>query len=330
MELQTELEKEVATYRAAMYASSSKKSYSTHLKRYFEFCARIGRPPVPAPPEMIAQYAAYPARHIAPSSVWQYLIIIRLLHLEAGRPNPMEDNWFIKSTLTGIDRLLGRPVKRRTPVHPTLLMSIWLHLNMDTLLDSMFWAAALLMFYGLLRKSNLFPDTVRQFDHKKQFVRSDFVAKPDGSIVVNVKYSKTNQFNKRPFNLKLLQFHHVLSPTAALHHAFKQSLLPAVSPAFVMSLRGEPMTGRVFNDKFKKVVESVGLDNSTFSSHSFRRGGACWALQCGVPGEIVQQLGDWQSDCYKQYLDQLPQQVHDHYRHLFIKHLPPNLCHAHQ
>jgi integrase len=278
---------------------------------------------VPASQELIAQYAAYLARQIGASSVRQYLNIIRLLHLEAGLPNPMQDNWYIKSTLTGIDRLIGKPAKRRTPVHPSLLLSIWQRLDMQVLVDSMFWAAALLMFHGLLRKSNLFPETAKQWDNRKQFVRADFVCKSDGSIVANVKYSKTNQFHKRPFDLKLLQFHHVLSPTMAIHHAFRQCPLPSDAPAFVMSVKGTPMTGKVFNDKFKKMVASTGLDSSTFSSHSFRRGGACWALQCGVPGEIVQQLGDWKSDCYKRYLDELPQQVHDYYHHLFIKHLPP-------
>lgn len=322
MELQDELEAEVASYRAATYSNSTKRSYSTHMKRYFDFCAQVGKPPVPASPKTIAQYAAYLARSIISSSVRQYMNIIRLLHLEAGLPNPMADNWYIRSTLTGIDRLIGKPATRRTPVHPTLLMSVCHYLDMSVIVDSMFWAASLLMFHGLLRKGNLFPDTMKQFDGKKQFTRSDFMAKSDGAVIVNVKYSKTNQFHKKQFELKLLPFQHVLSPTVALLHAFRQCPLPADAPAFVISSEGSPMTGKVFNEKFKKLVASVGLDNSTFSSHSFRRGGACWALQCGVPGEIVQQLGDWKSDCYKQYLDQLPQQVHDSYRQLFIKHLP--------
>ena len=323
MDLQTALVKEVSHYRAATYAESTKRAYSTHLRQYFEFCARIGEPPVPASQDIIAQYAAYLARRLKASSVRQYLNVIRLLHLEASLPNPMKDNWYIKSTLTGIDRLLGEPAKRRTPVHPTLLINIRRGLDLSKTLDSMFWAAGLLMFYGLLRKSNLFPDVASRFDVKKQLVRSDFICKPDGSILVKVKYSKTNQFHKRPFDLKLLPFQHTLSPTAALHNAFRQSPLPAGAPAFVSAAGGKPMTGKVFNEKFKSLVRESGQDASTYASHSFRRGGACWALQCGIPGEVVQQLGDWQSDCYKQYLDQLPQQVHDHYRRMFITHLPP-------
>ena len=82
------------------------------------------------------------------------------------------------------------------------------------------------------------------------------------------------------------------------------------------------MTGSLFNAKFKQLVAVTGRDASSFSSHSFCRGGASWALQCGVPGEVVQSLGDWRSDCYKQYLDALPQSVHDNYHRLLIKFLP--------
>ena len=122
--LQTELDQEVATFRAATYAENTKKSYSTHMKCYFQFCDLVGRPPAPATPTHVAQYAAYLARRLKPSSVRQYLNIIRILHLDANLTNPMQDNWLVKTTLTGIDRVLGDPVKRRTPVTPDLLLKL--------------------------------------------------------------------------------------------------------------------------------------------------------------------------------------------------------------
>ena len=287
MEFEAQLKREVAEYRAATYAESTKKSYATHLKRYFEFCAIIGRPPVPATQETIAQYAAYLARDIKATSIRQYLNIIRLLHVEAGFKNPLHENWYIKSTLTGIERLLGEPAVRRTPINPVILMCLHPQLE-DTVVDRMFWAGALIMFYGLLRKSNLFPESTTSFDPAKQFTRSDFVQNQDGSISVNVKYSKTNQFHRRKFEFKLLPINHVLSPTAALHRAFQGAVLPPNASAFVSSSGGTPMTGREFNAKLKVLIGAAGLDPVGYSSHSFRRGGACWALQCGIPGEVVQ------------------------------------------
>ena len=39
------------------------------------------------------------------------------------------------------------------------------------------------------------------------------------------------------------------------------------------------------------------------TGHSFRRGGATWAFQAGIPGELIQICGDWASDAYKRYLE---------------------------
>ena len=322
MVLQTELTQEVAEYRAATYSANTKKSYQTHLKSYFEFCSKLQRPPVPASQELIALYAAFLARRLKPSSVRQYLNIVRILHLESNYPNPLQDNWYVKSTLTGIDRLLASPVKRAAPVTPQLLIDIKAKLDFLTLWDSMFWAAALLMFFATLRKSNLFPNTPDSFSTDKQFTRSDLKSNSDGTILVSVKYSKTDQFKQHPYNIKLMYFHHPLSPVVAINHAFKLCPLPPLSPAFVVDHMGTPMSGVQFNDYFKSLVRGVGLNSDLYSSHSFRRGSATWALQCGIPGEVVQQMGNWKSNCYQSYVDQLPQCVHDYYRNRFNSFLP--------
>ena len=40
-----------------------------------------------------------------------------------------------------------------------------------------------------------------------------------------------------------------------------------------------------------------------FRGHSFRRGGATWTFQNGVPGEFIQIYGGWASDAYRCYLE---------------------------
>ena len=224
------------------------------------------------PPQMIAQFAAYLARTIKPTPVRQYLNIVRILHLDSGFKNPMEGNWFIQSTLKGIDRLLGTPVLRKAPISPDVFLMIKAQLDLSSIHDSMFWAACLLMFFCLLRKSNLFPNGAIHFGDKKQFIHSDFDSLTDGSIVVTVKHSKTNQFHKRSFELKLLCFDHGLSPVPAMHRAFRQCPLPKSTPAFVSSQTGKTMTGNEFNVKLKHLLSIGGQDPSRFSSHSFRRG----------------------------------------------------------
>ena len=36
-----------------------------------------------------------------------------------------------------------------------------------------------------------------------------------------------------------------------------------------------------------------------FAGHSFRRGGASFALQAGLPTDVIMLFGDWHSDAYR-------------------------------
>ena len=53
----------------------------------------------------------------------------------------------------------------------------------------------------------------------------------------------------------------------------------------------------------KQWLTQAGYDASLFSSHSIRRGGASSAFAAGVPGELIQLVGDWSSPVYQRYLE---------------------------
>ena len=277
--------------------------------------------PVPVSESVLAMYAAYLARRLKPQSVRQYLNVVRVIHLECGYKNPCENSWLLKSTLTGIERLLGQPASRKMPVTPDLLLRIKAVIT-NSIFDRMWWAAAMVMFFGTFRKSNLFPDSAERFNAEKQFTRADFVATEDGCIRVNVKWSKTNQFKKYSLTKKLFKIHHPLCPVQAIRRAFHAVRIAASSPAFVTHPSGISMTGPAFNRHFKKLIGQCGQKPADYSSHSFRRGSATWALQCGVPGEIVQHMGDWKSQAYLAYVDRMPQCVYDKYMYHCLVKLP--------
>ena len=161
----------MAAYRAAAYSENTKKTYRAQLNAYYKFCEEMQICPVPVNDSIVTEYAAYLARRLRPSSVKQYLNVIRLVHLECNFDNPCKDSWLVKTTLAGIDRTLGNPVHRKEPVTPTLLLLIRRHLLNDVF-DIMFWAASMVLFFGTFRKSNLMPDKCASFAKDKQFIRS--------------------------------------------------------------------------------------------------------------------------------------------------------------
>ena len=80
-----------------------------------------------------------------------------------------------------------------------------------------------------------------------------------------------------------------------------------LSPAFIYKdSKGHFhwLTKSLFINTFRTLASDAGdPDPAAFSGHSFRRGGASWAFNNGVPGELVQAMGDWKSDAYKVYLE---------------------------
>ncbi|XP_070183858.1 uncharacterized protein [Littorina saxatilis] len=311
--LGAQLTAEVLDYRASAFSDNTKKTYRTHLTSYLRFCAEMDIMPVPVNEQTVAQYAAYLARRLKPSSIKQYINIIRILHLESGLPHPFKDSWYVQTTLKGIEKSKGCAVNKKTPITPELLHIIKRQLNFLCKEDIVFWAACLVLFFGVLRKSNLFQDN-GNFDPDKQLTRDRVVILGTDSVSITFQWSKTIQRKERSVEIKLPAMpSHPLCPVSAVTEMF-HVLGPMGPKAQVF-----PIKGSDFNKRLRVTAAVAG---GNFSSHSFRRGGAAWALSCGVPGEIVKVMGDWKSTAYLGYLDQLPPKVIDSYRLHIVRKTP--------
>lgn len=150
----------------------------------------------------------------------------------------------------------------------------------------------------------MLPNSIREFDDKKQLLRSDISAHTD-MLVVNIKWSKTRQFG----HLRQIPVTSIadscLCPVAAYKHMVQ--MVPAMDsdPAFCYYFKKErliPVTYSKFQNKFRQLISLTGRDEQLFSSHSFRRGGCSWGFKSKVSSELIQHHGDWLSDAYKEYL----------------------------
>lgn len=274
-----------------------------------QFCQLLGCPPVPLSPVTVCRYAAYLARRLRFSSIRQYLNIIRLLHLEAGLPNPLLDNWTLTSLLKGMRRSLGDSVSRKLPITPQILLHIRSTLSPDSPLHCVFWAACLVAFFGLLRKASLLPPSASAFSPLRHLVKGDFRVFPWGLGVV-VRHTKTIQVQQRQLLIPLPALQgHPLCPTSAIITALALTpSLPVDSPAFVyQDHRGtHVLSGSTFTNLLRKALAMLSLPSQHFSGHSFRRGGASWAFQQGVSAESIRMMGDWRSDAFLAYLSPSP------------------------
>lgn len=296
MELTAALDREVLGYNKAAYAPATRRAYATHRRAYLNFCRKVGAKPAPASTATLARYVAYLARRLKFSSVRQYLNVVRLIHLEAGLPNPVGDNFHLNLTLRGIKRELATPPSRKLPITPPLLLHLGAGINVRTKKGASVWAAALIMFFSLLRRSNVLPASIADFCPDRQLRRKDITVMKD-KLLIKVRWSKTNQYKERGMIIPLPRTRDALCPVVACFQWFRLSPhADAEGPAF----------GALTASEFVKVIRTSLLpvvDNpSEYAGHSFRRGGACWAFEAGVPIEAIRQLGDWKSDAYTAYI----------------------------
>lgn len=63
-----------------------------------------------------------------------------------------------------------------------------------------------------------------------------------------------------------------------------------------------PYTYPDFMARLKSDLRAIGEKPEDYAGHSFRRGGATWALKIGIPEVVVKAMGDWRSDAYMRYI----------------------------
>ncbi len=271
----------------------------------------------------------YLAARLSPASIRQYLNIIQLLHKSSGFPSPLAGNWALDTVLKGISRVKGTSVQRKLPVDPHLLLSIKSLLTPSKPCDLVFWACSLTMFFCLLRKSHVLPISLAAFDPSKQLCRSDVKIHPFGlqyGLILLIRWSKTIQTRQRVLQLPLPYLaDNPLCPTTAVIAAF--ALVPSAplnAPAFLIpgpDQKYSPLFYSSFLKQFRSLLSQLHIEPDAYAGHSFRRGGATWALLQGLSPDVIRLLGDWQSTAYTAYLDlSLPARMQAISQ--FSKHLP--------
>lgn len=253
---------------------------------------------------MICRYVAYLAQTMCFNSIRQYLNVIRILHLENGYSNPLQDDFTLKSVLRGVQRVKGVCVKRKLPITLSMLESFCSVLDFDRSQDLTFWSACLVAFFGMLRKSSLFPR-----ESPESHMCLSTCSLYNWGLQISLLYSKTVQFQERrpyialPWNEKNKK----LCPVATLLKSLKLAGCCQASDyifTFVQGSKQCAMTYSLFTTMLRHVLARLNLSTSEYSGHSLRRGGATCGLHSGLPAEVVKAQGDWKSLAYLDYVDQ--------------------------
>ena len=200
---------------AAAYAHSTFNTRRSQWRTYLRFFTTYHLVPVPAKDQTIIRFLIHLSFYCKYSTVLNYLSAINVLHRHFG-----------------FNVILGDAPVQKLPMTPDILLQ--LHPRFTARSDSGFWAAMLIGFYTFFRKSNLVPNSEKDFDPAKNLCRHDIIVRPWG-LVICVRWSKTIQFRERQLLIPVMRLSkgHPLCPVQAYERHILEFPVTQPSPAFL-------------------------------------------------------------------------------------------------
>jgi hypothetical protein len=166
---------------------------------------------------------------------------------------------------------------------------------------NIFWAAAVILFFGSFRISEILAKNESHFDPSVTLLWSDVVFMED-AVRIFVKLPKI--FVQGGISVDLFQINDQgLCPVKVLKNLFKESTQIKYQPVFMFSNK-KLLTPSIFNKTLRTLLEPIFFnDAKLFSSHSFRA--AIPAALANHPKiaskEAIMGWGRWDSKAYEKY-----------------------------
>ena len=269
----------------------------------------FSRKPLPADLDTILGFAQFLSRSVKHGTIRNYLSGVKMLHILCGFEYAFTGHAILRLLLRGIHRLHPYVPQRAPPVSPDMLLAVFRVLDHQSSMECTVFACALFLFFTMSRLGSVLPSSSKSPPFK--LITADRVGVCDAGLLITFIHTKTIQFGERVLHVPLMRSDSPLCPVAAFNHAcsFLSSAVPhpASTPAFrFRDASGQciPLYAAVFVSTIRALFDKAGVTGAaSFRGHSFRRGGASWAFNNGIPGELIQVMGDWKSDAYKVYLE---------------------------
>ena len=298
-------DRKLQQHLATAYASGSSKNLRAHWRLYLAFC-------------IDNQLIIFPPQYMNISRFYMYLLsrltaFASLANYQSSIVNFYKAFGFQLDTNDIIFKLFNMAAKKSLNTIPSPKLPLQYHhllqflqvADMSNPFHMTFINAIVTGFFALLRRSNICPPSVAQFDHHKHLTRSD-IDISSSALVVNLRWSKTNQHGDKTFQVPIAAFPGSPLDPPKLFAAFNDTLrvFPR-DPCFSFYLHGNHhvLTHQDLTTMLKAFLRAIGVDGAEYNTHSIRRGGATLFHMAGVQSQDIQAHGTWQSDAYRRYID---------------------------
>lgn len=299
-------------FASVAFAASTQSTYFKHIVYFIRWLIVVELlDHLEAPPEYIlVLYCTFLARSVQYRTVKHYLKGMMAWYKVRGRPIVLGEMIQLHHVLLGMRREQSAEVQKKRPILPWML-DRWVFM-LDPLdpEQGAIAMAMLLAFFALLRKSSLCYDSDSPMSTFQGLCRKDVtVDMASYSLRLSLRHAKTNQYGERVTCVSIAGVPGSRLDPVAMWEAFI-----AANPAspddpavcYVKGMRVLPLSHQKLVKWTKQLADIIGLNPAEVSGHSYRRGGATFAFQCGVDDLLIQRQGDWRSMVYREYLWQDP------------------------
>lgn len=297
-----EIDHQLELVIGSAWATNTLATRNSQWSRYLRFCYDRSLTPMPAHVLTIARFLVHLGSTCVYSTCNNYLSAVISLHKFMGHHQNFRDCYIIKLVLMGLGRRLGKNVQQKIGITPSQFLQMYSKINLKDVNVLTKWAALILSFRSLLRKSNLVP--TKQGDNDALILRSDVEFTASG-IVLHVRKTKTLQRKEYVLRIPVLYNNSPCFCAASMLAAhLARSADSTDGPLFLMYRSGtwKPLLYKELLGFLKECVANIGLNPSDAGLHSMRRSGASYLHSIGVSLVDIMRAGDWRSLAALEYL----------------------------
>ena len=252
---------------------------------------------------MVADFIAHLfTQNYQPSTIASYISAISFVHKLNDLADPTE-SFLIKKILKGAQNL-RKSCDTRLPITKDILSKIVNALSFvipehfnRTLLKAMMTLA----FYCFLRIGEI---SVKKTSDKLSVMQVSnviFEREQDEVVSMRVIITSYKHSDLQPKTISIVKHsNNYLCPVSSLQQYLSYAS-HIKGPLFQFAC-GSPVTYSYFSSSLKLLLEHIGLSPQLYKGHSFRIGAATSAASRGVSLSVIQSMGRWKSNAFKNYI----------------------------
>jgi hypothetical protein len=199
----------------------------------------------------------------------------------------------------GLQRSSKKP-QAKLPVLASTLRKFVQFMDLSDVNDLSVWACFACAFYGLFRMGELLggagapPLTVADVSFQNNHRMGRYA-------VLCLQRSKTDQEGKGA-SIPLPCVDDVTCPVCSLQKLLEVEHSSGKRSDPIFSANGRPLSTDTLKRRLHQLATRTGLNATSYSGHSFRRGGATAAAINGMTEMEIKTLGRWSSNAYLRYV----------------------------